>query len=77
MKIYIQDKRKFVLVLPNTFLKLIGWGIGLDMDKEEKKATQRLVKDAYKVLKQYKKENGSLTLVDVEEKNGTTVKIIL
>ena len=54
MKIYIQDKRKFVLVLPNAFLKLIGWGICLDMDKEEKKATQRLVKDAYKVLKQYK-----------------------
>ena len=77
MKIYIQDKRKFVLILPNAFLKLIGWGICLDMDKEEKKATQRLVKDAYKVLKQYKKENGSLTLVDVEEKNGTTVKIIL
>ena len=77
MKICIQDKKKFNIVLPNSFLKVIGWGFCLNMDKEEKKATQRLIKDAYEVLKQYKKENGSLALVDVESGDGDIVKIIL
>ena len=77
MKIYIQDKRKFVIALPNACLKVIGWGLCKDMDKQERKKTKRLIKDACQVLKRYKKENGALALVDVEEKNGTTVKIIL
>ena len=37
MKICIQDKKKFNIVLPNSFLKVIGWGFCLNMDKEEKK----------------------------------------
>lgn len=77
MKIYIQDKRKVVIALPNACLKVIGWGICKDLDKEDKKATQRLMKDSYQVLKRYKKENGPFTLVDVEEKDGAKVKIIV
>ena len=77
MKIYIQDKRKFVLALPNACLKVIGWAFCKHMNKQERKTAKSLMKDAYQVLKRYKKENGPLTLVDVEEKDGAKVKIIV
>ncbi len=77
MKIYIQQKRKVVIALPNLFLKGIGLVFCKEMDKQERKKAKRLMKDAFQVLKTYKKENGPFTLVDVEEKNGATVKIIV
>ena len=77
MKIYIHKKRKIIIALPNACLKVIGWGLCKDMDKQERKKAKRLMKDAYQVLKRYKKENGPLTLVDVEEKDGAKVKIIV
>ena len=77
MKIYIQDKRKVVIVLPDACLKVIGWAFCKYANKQERKTAKSLMKDAYQVLKRYKKENGPLTLVDAEEKDGAKVKIIV
>ena len=46
-------------------------------DGGKKKIARKTIREISKTLKQYKKENGSFTFVEVEEKDGETVKIIL
>ena len=79
MRIYIQDEKKAIrLFIPtNIALRLVRWGISKNMDATEKKKTKALLRKAIYIFKEYKKENGALTLVDVEEKNGDSVKIIV
>ncbi len=77
MRIYIQNKKKIKIFLPTAFLNILGWMFCAKMDPQEKKKTKRLIKDVCRFIKKYKKENGSFTLLDVEEKDGAKVKIIV
>ena len=46
-------------------------------DGGKKKIARKTIRELSKALKKYKKENDPFTFVEVEEKNGETVKIIL
>jgi hypothetical protein len=50
---------------------------GLLKEASVEVSTNKNVKDMLRCLKAYKKEYGAFTLVEVEEKGGTVVKIIV
>lgn len=79
MKIRIinkKDKVNIKLTLPNSMLKtkLVTNNITKHSNKDIDRKT---ISDMYKILKDYIKENGHFTLVEVESKDGTYVKIIV
>ena len=79
MKIRIinkKDKINIKLTLPNSMLKtkLVTNAITKNSsDDIDKKTISKL----YKILREFIKENGHFTLVEVESKDGTYVKIIV
>ena len=46
-------------------------------DGKKKKITRKTIRELSKALKNYKKENGDFTFIEVEEKGAETVRIIL
>lgn len=59
------------------FLKWIGWAIRRDMNAQQKKNAKGMIKKAARIIKDYKKENGAITLLEVEEEGKEIVKIII
>ena len=69
-------EKKLNLLLPNFLLKTSFAAktiFGTDDPEEKIEANRRLLKRAYKALKQYKKKHGKLELVHVVTANGQTV----
>ncbi len=68
-------EKKLNLLLPNFLLKtsFAAKTIFGTEDPEKIEANRRLLKRAYKALKQYKKKHGKLELVNVVTANGQTV----
>ena len=58
-------------------LKWIGWAIRRDMNAQQKKNAKVMMKKAARIIKDYKKENGAITLLEVEEEGKEIVKIII
>lgn len=72
MKIVVyNDKHKFKLRLPLSIIKIKK--INLVLDGEE----INVVKEVYRVLKDYKKKYGNFDLVDIESADGEKVKITI
>ncbi len=79
MRIYIREgKINLKLSLPtNSLLRLAVWKVSKGMDAQQKKTTKAAMKKAVQIIKEYKKENGAFTLVEIEEKGKESVKIII
>ena len=79
MKILIHHKKIHLkILLPMKFsLKWIGWAIRRDMNAQQKKNAKVMMKKATRIIKDYKKENGAITLLEVEEEGKEIVKIII
>ena len=71
-----EEKVKINLVLPNSVIKSkiisssIQKYVGDNIPKD-------VMKKIYQVIKEYIKENGHFNLVEVDSKDGTSVKIVL
>ena len=81
MKIIITtgaEKERKISLPTGLVLKIMLAAISQETeDGKKKKIARKTIREISKTLKQYKKENGSFTFVEVEEKDGETVKIIL
>ncbi len=72
------EKVNLKLILPMKFsLKLIVWAIRKKLDARQKKNVKAMMKKAARIIKDYKKENGAFTLLEVEEEGKEIVKIII
>lgn len=71
MRIKIQSKEnnyKLVIFLPTSLIKTkIFWSF---INNESIKEAYHLARITYKLLKNYIKENGHFTLVDIQSENG-------
>lgn len=77
MKILIKTgakERKLPLPIPS---KIILKGLLKKADVADSSRIKKDVKSILRCLKEYKMEYGAFTLVEVEEKDGTVVKIIV
>ena len=81
MKIFIKPnakKPRKILFPTGLLLKILMKDITKqNKDGEKKKIARKTTREILKSLKKYKKENGSFTLLEVEEDGEEIVKIIL
>ena len=76
--IYKKDGKDINIPMPlsaiksNMFWKVLG--LEKEIDLNEAKSS---IEEAYNILDQYKKVNGSFTLIDIKEKDNTGVKITI
>lgn len=78
MKIEIaeQNKHKICLYIPLILLKSLKY-ITFKPCDDIKEPDSKILKECVKFLKNYKKEVGSFVMVEVEEAEGTHVKITI
>jgi hypothetical protein len=72
-----EEKVRINLVLPNYFIKSKITSSSIKKYAGNDLFSKNLMKKMYKVIKEYIKENGHFTLLEVESKDGTYVKIRL
>lgn len=75
MKIEISKQNKHVFCLHVPLILLSSLKYIAFKSADEKTLDSKVIKDCVKFLKDYKKENGSFVMVEVNDKEGTHVKI--